>query len=223
MDEPHGASGKNFPNRSARRSTRGGTGLACALFVPATAQGDEPAGPRILPAVAAETASGRVDSGAARRNDCRRSTATSSRLTGAHAYVHISNAELLDGSPTRRQPGQLHCRRSRQSDAEQSAHDAQSDARSKPLFKFSGMQEPQSPPSEDEDSQPVPRELQAASRPNQQTYGQAPTNNALQFLRDVDVLLELRVPGRPTQVSSTRILPTTFRCRCSTRWAKWST
>src|SRR5690606_3439066 len=56
-----------------------------------------------------------------------------------------------------------------------------------PLFKFSGMQDPE------QKREAAPQSAEAGQQPaaagQEQTYGQAPTNNALQFLRDIDVLL----------------------------------
>ncbi len=55
-----------------------------------------------------------------------------------------------------------------------------------PLFKFSALQDPDAPDAEKQNAEAA-GEGQSGE---QQTYGQAPTNNSLQFLRDVDVLLK---------------------------------
>lgn len=185
MDQPHGTSGGKVPNRSARRVLATGLAVLCVL-VPATAQSDEPAGPRILPAVAAEAAPGELESQAA----------VARRLPPIEdTYVPVTTAgygELQTATDpyTGQQVNYIAVAPSQSAPANPLT--ALNPNSNEPLFRFAGMQPPEVPPSED-DKEKKPAGAQggaAQTGPNgEQVYGQAPTNNALQFLRDVDVLL----------------------------------
>jgi hypothetical protein len=183
MDQPHGASGGKVPNRSARRALATGLAVLCAL-ASATAQADEPAGPRILPAVTAEAAPAELQSPAARRLPPVESVA-SSVTTAAYGEVQTATDPY-----TGQQVAYIAV--APNTAAPTNPLTALNPHSNEPLFRFAGMQPPEVPPSEDEkEKRPAAAQGGAAQTgPNgEQIYGQAPTNNALQFLRDVDVLL----------------------------------
>jgi hypothetical protein len=186
MDQTHGVSGWNVPTRSARRALAAGLALLLA-FVPATAQSDEPAGPRILPAVADGAAAETAQSPPLTAQRLPPVEATPSPVTTA-GYTQVMTAtdpytgeqiSYLEVPPGQSPP----------------THPATAlnPNHNEPLFRFAGMQPPEVPPSEEDKEAEQKKAAQggaAQTGPNgEQIYGQAPTNNSLQFLRDVDVLL----------------------------------
>jgi hypothetical protein len=183
MDEPHGNSGRDLPIRSARRAFAAGLATLCAL-VPVLAQGDEPAGARTLPAAVA----GGEGEWRAKPPKAERLPPVEPSEQAGSQVATASYAEPHDlASFLHRPMGQQVSYIAVDSNAAASGNPltALNQAPGQPLFRFSGMQEP-TPPPENESEAAAQSDTQSAE---QQTYGQAPTNNALQFLRDVDVLL----------------------------------
>jgi hypothetical protein len=182
MYEPLGTSGMTFPNRTVRRRLTAGIAALC-LFVPQLAQGDEPVEARTSPAVFNQLGAEAVQ------------LPTASRRLPPVEPVAVSHATFLSetGLPTGKL---LAASPASYLSAEGAVEPPASSRTSKnpmpgePLFRFSKLQEPQPPPSEDKENEDSTAKPAAENQPNeQQTYGQAPTNNSLQFLRDVDVLL----------------------------------
>ena len=174
MDEPLGVSGRQLPNPTVRWSIAAGLAALC-LLVPQLAQGDEPA---IVSEVMAEAkplpaASRRLPPVEAPR--------------GTHASF-LSEAGLPETSLHTAQPVS-YVTAAPGNQASSDASTALNPMPGEPLFRFSKLQEPKPPSTEDEKKE-EDAASEGDSQPNdQQTYGQAPTNNSLQFLRDVDVLL----------------------------------
>ena len=157
-----------------------GLAVLCALLS-TKAQGDEPQGPRTLAAVAGTAAPLEVPMAAnSERLPPVESSADSGVslaagtslpiLSGAYDGQRVNYIAASPGGPTTN------------TNPLTALNPVQ-----KPLFKFSGMQDP------DEKKEAEPQNAENGEQPaaagEPQTYGQAPTNNALQFLRDVDVLL----------------------------------
>lgn len=183
MNEPLGASGIHFPNPTVRRRLAAGLAALC-LFVPQLAQGDGPAESRNSPAVVSGFGAEAGPLPVANRrlppvDSCEGQHATFLSQAGLPDFgQHAGQAvKYIDAAPGNQPPG--------------SPATTLNPMPGEPLFRFSKLQEPQPPPREDEQQGEGAAAPAAGSQPNdQQTYGQAPTNNALQFLRDIDVLLE---------------------------------
>lgn len=182
MDEPLGASGTKVPNFTVRRSVAAGLAALC-LFVPQLTQGDEPAESRNSPAVVNGLGADAAPLPATSRRlppvepspDQRATFLSQAGLPGFDDHAGQA-VNYIDAAPSNQTPG--------------SPATTLNPMPGEPLFRFSKLQEPQPPPSEDEEQRSGEAPA-AGNQPNdQQTYGQAPTNNALQFLRDIDVLLE---------------------------------
>lgn len=181
MNESLGASGSSFPTSAVRR--RLATGLvALCLFVPQVAQGDAPDESRNSPAVV----SGLGAEAAPLPASSRRLPPVVSE-GGSHA-AFLSEAGLPASALNAGQ--QVNFIAAAPGDQPPS-HPASTlnPMPGEPLFRFSKLQEPQPPPSEEEERREGAAAAGENQPNNQQTYGQAPTNNALQFLRDIDVLL----------------------------------
>jgi hypothetical protein len=155
-----------------------GLAMLCALLS-TKAQGDEPQGPRTLAAVADTAAPIEAATSAAAR---RLPPVEPSGVVGV-SLAGGSSLPILSGVYDAQPVGYL---------AAAAAESTTTNAKSlnpvqEPLFRFSGMQDPE------EKKEAEPQSAEAGQPPaaagQEQTYGQAPTNNALQFLRDVDVLL----------------------------------
>jgi len=180
MDEPHRISGRCFPIRSARSVLAMGLAVLCALLSTKT-QGDEPQGPRTLAAVAdvASPIDAATPAAARRLPPVESSESSDVSLAGGSSLPIL--ASVHEGQPVSyiavAPSGQT-----TNTNPLTALNPVQ-----QPLFKFSGMQDPEKKkevePQSDEAGQ------QPAAAGQEQIYGQAPTNNALQFLRDVDVLL----------------------------------
>ncbi len=180
MDDPHRIRESDFPHRSARWVLAMGLAVLCAL-VSTKAQSDELPGPRTLAAVAntAEPLESVPPAAARRLPPVEPSVQGGISLAGGTSLPILSGA--YDGQPISyiaAAPGGP----TTHSNPLTTLNPVQ-----QPLFKFSGMQDPE----QRREAEPQSAEAgqQPAAAGEAQTYGQAPTNNALQFLRDIDVLL----------------------------------
>ncbi len=181
MNEPLGVSGTNFPTSTARRGLVAAI-AALSLFVPRLTQGDEPVESRNSPAVVSSysdvaqplpVASRRLPPVDASNGPETRAEFLSRTGNAAPAFFAEQPVNYITAAPGTQTPS--------------NPLTTLNPMPGEPLFRFSGMQAPQPPAEGDREER---RQGAAASSQNdQQTYGQAPTNNALQFLRDVDVLL----------------------------------
>jgi hypothetical protein len=179
MDEPLGASGTNLPNPTVRRRLAAGL-AALTLFVPQLALGDEPAESRNSPAVVSRFGADAQPLPVASRRlppveDSVQADATFLSQAGLPAHgLHTGQpVAYIDAAPGNQAPS--------------SPATALNPMPGEPLFRFSKLQEPR--PGDEEKDRDSAAPASAAQPNDQQTYGQAPTNNALQFLRDIDVLL----------------------------------
>jgi hypothetical protein len=200
MEQTHGVSGWNVPTRSARRALAAGLALLFA-FVPATAQSDEPAGPRILPAVADGPIENLATEKIAVENlfaaeETTSPPLTAQRLPPVEATISPVTTAGYSTVMTATDPytgQQISYVEAPPGQSPVQPPSALNPHNNEPLFRFAGMQPPEVPPSEEEKAAEQKKAAQggaAQTGPNgEQIYGQAPTNNSLQFLRDVDVLL----------------------------------
>jgi hypothetical protein len=195
MVDRHGISGASIPNRSARRVLASGLVLLCAL-VHAAARADEPGRLRPLPPVTTDEV---------RRYE----PTTATPPMGMPAFrdeqpggsILFGNDNYGVESPyAGRQVDFVAADRSTDGPAEQYRPVALRSGKS--LLNFAGMQgtDDSAPASggagassDDEPNGGSDEKAAGASgekKEGEQTFGQAPTNNSLQFLRQVDVLLK---------------------------------
>jgi Putative MetA-pathway of phenol degradation len=197
MDEPHGASGAIVPNHAARRVLASGLVLLCAYWS-AAAFAAEPGVLRPLPPVTDTY----QPCGAPPPNP-----ATAPPMQFPAVLADQPPATFLYGFETADPAAPFAAQNVGYFSADPAPGDpvpAVAMRTNQSILQFSGMQDPSAP-------QPPGEEGAASESPNggddaqaegegkkkengePQTYGQAPTNNSVQFLRQVDVLLK---PGK---------------------------
>lgn len=193
VDRP-GASGTTFPNRSARRVLASGLVLLCALLHVA-ARADEPGRLRRLPPVTngegsrylAPTCTAPLP-----LSDFADPRSSDGLLLGNHADVGepyaVKQAAYVSDDPV--------------ADAAGAQYPSVALRSSKSLLNFAGLQDAEAIDGTEGGGAGTDANQDGAGgegdaegeggekKEDEQTYGQAPTNNSLQFLRQVDVLLK---------------------------------
>jgi hypothetical protein len=184
MDDRHRASGMTFPNRFARRVLAWGLAVLCALLQP-TARADEPRRLEPLPPVTDYSI------GSYAPPALLPGVAESQAAPAMLLFGHEANAY---GEPYLVQPAAF-------TEADPAYVAAQPDPpvtlrSNKSLLNFAGMQGAEGDNGSEGGAGPDDGSAEnnqagdGQKKDDEQTYGQAPTDNALQFLRDVDVLLK---------------------------------